>query len=187
MRKSVGGFENKVICIFKTNTPTQTVYGRIKQLNKSKTQKKSEEKITNTIRNLFILKEKEKHRIIADNRTIFEEDDDEYYTPKRISKFWNNNYIEYENNGDRNKHVLLEEFLIKLYLRDIRVDLQLDTWEIKLTIVINFISSKDAEEEHVMHSKSSNIKFTSDNDANEDVDELFDSLRSEKSMEIQFK
>ena len=95
------------------------MYGRIKQLNKSKTQKQSEEKITNTIRNLFILKEKEKHRIITDNRTIFEEDDDEYYTPKRISKFWNNNYIEYENNGDRNKHVLLEEFLIKLYLRDI--------------------------------------------------------------------
>ena len=49
-----------------------------------------------------------------------------------------------------------------------------DTWKIQLTIPINFISSKDAEEEHVMHSKSNNTKFTSYKDANEDVDELFD-------------
>ena len=39
-------------------------------------------------------------------------------------------------------------------------------------------SSKDAEEEHVMHSKSNNIKFTSSNHTNEVVDELFESLRS---------
>ena len=32
------------------------------------------------------------------------------------------------------------------------IDLQnSDTWKIELTIAINFISSKDAEEEHVMH------------------------------------
>ena len=36
--------------------------------------------------------------------------------------------------------------------------------KIWLTIAINFISSKDAEEERVMHSKSDNIKFTSYND-----------------------
>ena len=32
-----------------------------------------------------------------------------------------------------------------------------DTWKIQLTIAINFISSKDAEEKRVMHSRSSNI------------------------------
>ena len=59
------------------------------------------------------------------------------------------------------------------------IDLQnSDTWKIQLIIASNFISSKDAEEERVMHSRSDNIKFTSYNDANEFVDELFESLSS---------
>ena len=42
-----------------------------------------------------------KDRIIRDIRTLFGEED--YYKPKRLSNFWNNNCIEYESNGDRNK------------------------------------------------------------------------------------
>ena len=83
-------------------------------------------------------------------------------------------------NGDRNKNLSLREHLNKIepYLRHIIIDLQKsDTWRIQLTITINLISSKDAEKK-VMHSSSNNIKFTSYNDANEAVDELFDSLRS---------
>ena len=53
-----------------------------------------------------------------------------------------------------------------------------DTWKFQLTIAINFIYSKDAEEERVTHSRSDNTKFTSYIDANEVVDELFKSLRS---------
>ena len=45
-------------------------------------------------------------------------------------------------------------------------------------MVINFISSKDVEEEHVMHSNSVNIKFTPYSDANHATDELFKSLCS---------
>ena len=64
-------------------------------------------------------------------------------------------------------------------MRDIIIDLQTsDTWKIQLTIPINFVSSKDAEEDHVIHSKSKNINFTSYNDSNEVVDELSKSLRS---------
>ena len=59
-------------------------------------------------------------------------------------------------------------------MRNIIIDLQnSDTWKIQLTIAINFISSKDAEEERVIHSRSNNIKFISYNDANEVVDKLF--------------
>ena len=53
-----------------------------------------------------------------------------------------------------------------------------NTWKIQLTIGINFISSKDSEEERVMHSRSDNIKFTSCSNANEVFDELFESLHS---------
>ena len=48
------------------------------------------------------------------------------------------------------------------------IDLQIsDTMKIQLTIVINFISSKDIEEERVIYLRSKNIKFMSYNDANE--------------------
>ena len=64
-------------------------------------------------------------------------------------------------------------------MRDIIIDLQSsDAWKIQLTIEMNFISSKDTEEERVMHSTSDNIKFTPYNDAEEVVKELFESLRS---------
>ena len=53
-----------------------------------------------------------------------------------------------------------------------------DAWKIQFKIVINFIFSKDAEEERVMHSTSDNITFTPDGDANDVIDELFESLRS---------
>ena len=55
-----------------------------------------------------------------------------------------------------------------------------DAWKIQFTIAINFISSKEAEDEHVMHSRSNKMKFTSYNDANEVVDELFEFKVSRK-------
>ena len=46
IRKSVGGFKDKIGRFFKTNTPKQTVYGRVKKLSKPKAQ--------NKIRNTFV-------------------------------------------------------------------------------------------------------------------------------------
>ena len=44
-----------------------------------------------------------------------------------------------------------------------------ETWKIQLPIAINFISSKNTEEERVMHLNSNNIKFTSYIEVNEVV------------------
>ena len=64
-------------------------------------------------------------------------------------------------------------------MRNIIINLQnSDAWKIQLTITINFISLKEVEKERVIHSRSGNIKFTSYNDVNEVVDELFELLRS---------
>ena len=49
---------------------------------------------------------------------------------------------------------------------------------IQLTIAINFISLKDAEEEHVMHLKSNNIEFMISCNVNNIIDELFKALLS---------
>ena len=120
-----------------------------------------------------------KNRIIIDIRTLLEQEKD-YYKPKTVSYLWNNNYIEYETNGDKNRNLSLEEHLNKTepYLRNIIIDPQnSDTWKIQLTVTINFISSKDAKEERVMHSRSDNVKLTSYNDANEVVDELFRNIK----------
>ena len=120
---------------------------------------KLKDKILDDIWTLFeIGKEKIKKRqtIIKDEiiwyiRTLSED----YYEPKRVSNFWNNNYIKYERNGDKNRNLSLDEYLpkIKPYLTNIIINSQnSDALKIHLTIVINFISAKDVEEEHIMHS-----------------------------------
>ena len=91
-------------------------------------------------------------------------------TPKRVSSIWNNNYIEYETNGYKKSNLSLDKYLnkVKPYLRDIMTDLQSsDTWKIQLAIAVNFIYSKDTEEERVTHSTSDNIKVTPYINANE--------------------
>ena len=75
----------------------------------------------------------------------------------------------------------LDEYLNKIesYLRNIIISLQnSDTCKIQLTIAINLISSKDSEEEHVMHSSSDNIKFISYSEVNDVIEKLFKSLCS---------
>ena len=88
-------------------------------------------------------------------RILFEQEKEEdYYEPERVNNFRNNNYIEYESNGDKNTKLSLDEYLnkIKSYLRNIIINLQIsDSWKIQLAIAINFISSKNTEEERVMY------------------------------------
>ena len=51
---------------------------------------------------------------------------------------------------------------IRPYLKKMIHDFQEpDTQKIQLTLAINFVSSKDNDEEQVMHSKSDNIKIMS--------------------------
>ena len=81
----------------------------------------------------------------------------------------NNINIEYESIGGKNRNLSLDEYLNKIetYLRNIMINLQnSDIWKIQLTIAINFISSRDTEEERVLHLSSDNIKFTSYNEVN---------------------
>ena len=102
------------------------------------------------------LKDKTDTSLIRGIRTLFEQEED-YYEPKRVSNFWNNSYIEYESNGDKNSNLSLDEYLnkIKLYLRSIIINLQNpDAWKNQLIIAIKFIFSWDTEEEPVIHSTS---------------------------------
>ena len=71
-------------------------------------------------------------------------------------------------------------------MRNITTDLQnSDAWKIQLTIVINFVSSKDADEERVIHSTSDNAKFMAYSDANKIINELFQSLCSSYEVNLE--
>ena len=86
--------------------------------------------------------------------------------------------MEYEHNGDRDKNLSIKKYLnkIKPYLEDIITDFQkADTWEIQLRIAINFISSKDENEEKAMFSKSNNIDVAT---FDEIIEERFESFFS---------
>ena len=91
------------------------------------------------------------------------------------------NYIEYESKGDRNKALSVEKYLTKIrpYLQDNINDLKKsDTQKIQLTIAINFISSIDNGEEHVVHSKIDNIEIMINDEADEVIKKLFKPLKN---------
>ena len=58
-----------------------------------------------------------------DIKNLFEHEKEEenYYKPVRVNNFWNNSYVEYESNGDRNKTLSVEEYLNKIrpYLKNV--------------------------------------------------------------------
>ena len=51
-------------------------------------------------------------------------------------------------------------------------------WKIQLTIANNFICSTDNNEEQVMHSKSDKIDIMINDEADEAIKELFDTLKN---------
>ena len=77
------------------------------------------------------------------------------------------------------EHYQLKKYLCKIrpFLKDIINDLKTpDIWKIQLTIAINFISSKNNDEEHVIHSKNDNIKIMINDKTYEVIEKLFQSL-----------
>ena len=120
-----------------------------------------------------------KNRIIRDIRNLFEHEEEDSYKSLRVGNFWTNNYIKYESNGDKNKTPSVKKNLNKIrpHLKDIINDVKKsDTWKIQVKIAINFIFSKDSNEECVMHSKSDNIQTMINDKAEEVIQELFESL-----------
>ena len=121
-------------------------------------------------------------------RNLFQYEQEDYYKPVTVGNIWSNSYIEYESNGDRNKTLLVEEYLntIRPYVKDIITNIKKsDRWKIQLTISINFISSKDNDEEPVMHSESDNIEFMVNDQVGEVIEALFESLLNRYQIRLE--
>ena len=98
--------------------------------------------------------------------------DEDYYKPIITKSAFNNNYIQYESKGHKEKNLSVKKYLniIKPCLNDHKthglegyhsgdktwVEKTLSEWKIQLTMAINFISSKDSDETRTMHTKSNN-------------------------------
>ena len=99
---------------------------------------------------------------IRDVRNLFNLSIDvDYYKPIKTNDVFNSNYIEYEGKGDKYKILSIKEYLdmTRPYLSDmINNHKTQGEWKIQLTMSINFISSKDSDETHTMHTKSDNIE-----------------------------
>ena len=57
--------------------------------------------------------------------------------------------------------------------------------KIQLTIANNFISSIDNDEERVMHSKSDNIEIMTNDEVDEVIKQLFDSLKNRYQNDLE--
>ena len=105
--------------------------------------------------------------------------DEDYYKPMETNNTFNRNYIEYENKGDKNKTLSIKEYfnMVRPYLRDIINDYKSQgEWKIQLTMINNFISSKDYDEIRTMRAKSNNIKIMMGNETYEIIENLLEFL-----------
>ena len=104
--------------------------------------------------------------------------DEDYYKPTLVKSGYNNNYIQYESQGD--KILTVKEYLglIESYLADMINDYESKgEWKMQLTAEINFTSLKpDSDETHIMHTKSDNKEIMIVSDINELIKELFKSF-----------
>ena len=105
---------------------------------------------------------------------------EDYYKPIIANSAFNNNYIQYESKGDKDKILTISEYLdvIRPYLVDMINDHKNQSeWKILLTVAINFISSKpDSDKTRIMHTKSNNIEIMIGSDTNGVIKELFKSI-----------
>ena len=110
---------------------------------------------------------------------MFGEFDDDYYKPIKIKGALNDNYIEYESRGDKDKNLSPKEYLdiIKPYLSNMINDYKIQNeWKIQLTMSINFISYEDSDAAQSRHTKSDNIEIMMVGETNDIICKLFESL-----------
>ena len=99
------------------------------------------------------------YRGIKDKNNLFDLSiSEDFYKPIIVNNAFNNNYIQYESKGDKDKILTIREYLnmIRPDLVDMINDYKSQSeWKIQLTMTINLISSKpDSDETRIMHTKN---------------------------------
>ena len=120
--------------------------------------------------------------------------DEDYYKQIIVKSAFDGNYIKYESKGDKRKNLSLKKYLKMIipYLIDIIhehkthglaryhsgnkswLEETYSEWKIQLTMAINFISSKDSDENRTMHTKSNNVEIMIGSEIDEIIEVLFE-------------
>ena len=115
--------------------------------------------------------------------------DKDYYKPKLNKCGYNKNYAQYESKGD--KILSLKEYLnlTEKYLRELLEEYkQKGEWKVQLTIEVNFISLKPGSDEtRIMYTRSDNIETMFDDDNDDIIEQLFESLLQKYEEHLQNK
>ena len=121
-----------------------------------------------------------KYKGIKDIEELFKISiDKDYYKPKLSKSGYNNkNYVQYESKED--KILAIKEYLalIQKYLRELIEEYKLTgEWKVQLTIEVNFISLKPGSDEtRIMYTRSDNVEIMFDDDNEDIIEQLFESL-----------
>ena len=137
---------------------------------------------------------------------LFNEIKEDYYKPIKAKGAFNNNYIEYESRGGKDKKLSHEDYLdiIRPYLRDIinnhkaLIELKdpnnttIDDdfsgeWKTQLAMQITFISSLDTREVCITDWKSDNVEIMNASEADDLLKNFFNLLTKNISKKIRNK
>lgn len=104
-------FENKLVTILKDR-----INKEIKRVIESKEDQ--------AVIGIKAKRDRDIRTIKTKNRDL--ESEELYYKSVSINKVWNNNHIEHESNGDRNKNLSIKDYIneVKPYFKDVIIDLQ---------------------------------------------------------------
>ena len=132
--------------------------------------------------------------------------DEDYYKPTITNSAFNNNYIQYESKGNKDKILTVNEYLdiIRPYLSNIINDHKTQDewaiyssntiikhktqseWKIHFTMAINFISSKKYSDEIcTIYTKSNNVEIMMGSETDEIIEEIFKSLFQKYQEELE--
>ena len=125
---------------------------------------------------------RDEDKILRDLGFIFDSEKD-HYEPKKLLMLYiqneiQNNYIQNESIGDKDKTLTIKEqlYMTRQYLSGIINDHKTHQLKIYLKIAIDFISSKDSDETCTMHAKSDNTEIMMCSETDEIIKELFEPL-----------
>ena len=116
--------------------------------------------------------------MLRDIRTLYESNEENHKSIK-INNAFNGDYIEYENDGDKDNILSVKEYLemIRQYLCDIINNHETQNeWKIQLLLAINFVSSKDFKESRTTYTNIDNNGIEIGNETDRIIAKLFESL-----------
>ena len=163
--------------------------------NKKKLSDEEKEKIDDNLLELVNkLNKKEKYRYhdrddldyhgIRDIENVFDNiDDNDYYKPILVKNSFDENYKYYESRGDKDKKLLIEQYLdmIKPCLSDLInenkvIENNFNEWKVQINTRVNFVSSNDTGEIRTKFVLSDNEEIRLGNQTDDIVKTLINSF-----------